>query len=280
MGEGNLKGIETRGFPSNINIKMGMNWTPIIILGVAGVAGAIWWLSTKKKGVVIWLEKAVIESLLVESTPSSAYWLPAMFTISNLQVESTPSSAYWLPAMHTVEGLAVGSTSSSAYWIWMMTVTGLTVNLAGNFYLTIGIDPAGIGFVERTYLGITRPDDYLYPSGSIVTIKAWPYNNTLWAFMYWLTPAGAEITLNPMDVQMNQNTTLTAHFHEIPGPPPPTGPVWPAPGVVGDGMVWFWIEFKDNSAAWFDQPTYIVIMRMNGDEVRMYYGPYPSGYTP
>lgn len=58
-----------------------------------------------------------------------------------------------------------------------------------------------------------------------------------------------------------------------------SGPNFPAPGIIGDGNLWYWIIFNDNSAAWYVEEVAIDIMNDPYSDVKTYYGPYASGAT-
>jgi hypothetical protein len=54
-------------------------------------------------------------------------------------------------------------------------------------------------------------------------------------------------------------------------------PQFPAPGTVGDGNYWYWVQYTDNSIGWDD--AYDVVVYHDPLVARTLAGPYPSGAT-
>jgi hypothetical protein len=75
---------------------------------------------------------------------------------------------------------------------------------AAGYTLSINVD--GSGSVSR------NPTNSIYPDGAVVTITAIP--NAGWFFSSWSGDAGG--ASNPLNVAMNSNKVITAHFQLIP----------------------------------------------------------------
>ena len=59
-------------------------------------------------------------------------------------------------------------------------------------------------------------------------------------------------------------------------PPPPSGPTFPAPGTIGDGNYWYWVQYSDGTIGWDD---YNDVLHDSLPHPTIISGPYASGAT-
>lgn len=271
----------------------------IAVLGIVGVGGYFlykkffsqsggYWIEMEVLGEVpatspstaaaYWIEMHVLSNLpVIKPSEAAAFWL-VTHILSNLPAtKETEAAAAWLP-MHILTSLPAITIASTA-WILKQTILSLpaTGTQSTQFTLSVDVDPSDeAGFVEVRVNGEVRLSaPYLVNSGAQVVLTAYPQGN--YTFDHWYDSEYQFTTQNPITFSMSQDRAFVANFS--PESPPPGGPVFPAPGVVGDGQYWYWIVFTDNSAGWFDLETFLFLTEIEPDMIKTHYGPYASGAT-
>jgi hypothetical protein len=144
--------------------------------------------------------------------------------------------------------------------------------------LTVSANNDNYGFVEVDVNGVPQPaaTSYNIPVGARVVLTAHALGN--YQFSSWWDSASQYTTQNPITIAIMAGARgFVATFVAV-TPPPPSGPLFPAPGTVGDGNYWYWLVFSDDSARWFDQATYYMLAETH-TAFKAVYGPYASGAT-
>ena len=117
---------------------------------------------------------------------------------------------------------------------------------ASQYSLTTSVSPSNAGFIEQTPAGSS------FPANTFVTLRAYAWDN--YQFDTWIDPSeiipSSQLMFNPIQVSMNRDIELIAHF--IPVTPPPSGePVFPAPGTPGDQQTWYWVVLTTDLGNWY-----------------------------
>ena len=144
--------------------------------------------------------------------------------------------------------------------------------------LNIGDDGSGLGFVEVKANGVDISGTSQVASGTVLTVQAYVYNPSIAKFKGWSGAVPVPYSpsyAGPLTFTVTSDITLTATFQTISPPPPPSGPAFPAPGTVGDGLYWYWIKFSDGSIGWDDSQD----LYYNQSGYTVLAGPYASGAT-
>jgi Divergent InlB B-repeat domain len=176
------------------------------------------------------------------------------------------------------------STPPGAVWGLLASVVSYQrVKLINTTTLNVGIFPTTGGWAEVDINGVAQAvaPSYDIPSPAQVTLIA--YANVGYVFDYW-SADGQRVDNNPnTTVTLSGSGTLSylANFKvSNPPPPPPSNPVFPAPGTVGDGDVWFWVGFLDGTYGWNDfNEVYGSNPNSEIDFTLPVLGPYASGAT-
>jgi hypothetical protein len=173
----------------------------------------------------------------------------------SINVTTDTNGNYGPDNFPATENLTPGNYQLNASWFNNLTGVSVTFTVAVPVTINVTDDGSGLGFTSVTNASGVNINGESVPSGTIITITAYVNNPAVAEFTDWTGSAPFfNGTLPTATFAATDNVNLIAHFQSLtpPPPPPPTKPVFPAPGIVGDGDTWYWVEFMDSTFGWQD----------------------------
>ena len=281
-----------------------------ITVAVVAVAGVALYLILKGKGTegTVWIKGEPMTTVLaITPTTESAYWMdgtpmttvlaitPTTGLAYNITVNVSPSGAGTVLPRSGLFPLGYYDFTAASYsgvndfnhWeingVNRGSVNPLHIYVNGDativaffgasqYSLTTSVSPSNAGFIEQTPAGSS------FPANTFVTLRAYAWDN--YQFDTWIDPSeiipSSQLMFNPIQVSMNRDIELIAHF--IPVTPPPSGePVFPAPGTPGDQQTWYWVVLTTDLGNWYSSYDYFDIQ--GSSLIVSVRGPFNSGAT-